>query len=808
MKRRVEQSLRQFIPAALHFSTLFLVLRIYEWMLLNNRMGKEINVTFLTFSALAYDLIFAFLLVSYVLAFHLVITIILPRIAYTLSVIAFTVLLLLTFVTVQYFSITFTPLSTDLLGYSLADMITTVGSSGGWQWYPIIALVVLLTIAIAIFIKFSHDFFEKKSFAFVIGISSLFMIAWLLPHAAVPEKFQRDIEYYISVNKTYYFLERTIDYVQDFTTSEIQENDFPLLHPINYEDGFAKLFNKSEDYPNFVFVIVEGLGRDFTGSDAAYGGFTPFLDSLSEKSLHWNNFLSNAGRTFGALPSILGSLPYAREGFMSYGTDMPDHQTFISLLKPYDYTANFFYGGNPNFDNQDIFLEYQGFDNMLDQTKSPNSFEDEVSSWGYSDREVFSLAAKLLDNKVGPRIDVYLTLSTHEPFNVPDRAYDSIFEQRLKQLQWSEEKYSVARDHKSIFSCLLYTDQAIRDLIRYYESRDDFKNTILVITGDHRLVPLPPHEKIDRFHVPLIIYSPLLSQPESFSSLAIHSDITPSLLNLLSSDYGLRFPEQMPFISGPLSTDTKFSSNLDLALIRNKNETIDYVEGNYFLSGERLYKIHPNMELEPLQDSDIKKRLVKKLKVFKANTLYACNNNQLDKRPPTHRISLQTTKAEQDFIESQALVRLTPDEMFEKARSLSLTKNYFESRAILKSLLNKSPNFHDARILLARTYGWSQKYDSAKLYISQTLQRAPTYADAFAAWADIEYWQEHHAECLEIVEKGLSHHPLNEELMSRKARVLLLLNRKEEARRILDDILRLHPDQEMALELVQKINKQ
>ena len=128
------------------------------------------------------------------------------------------------------------------------------------------------------------------------------------------------------------------------------------------------------------------------------------------------------------------------------------------------------------------------------------------------------------------RATLYLTLSTHEPFNVPDRAYDSIFEQRLKQLHWSEEKYSVARDHKSIFSCLLYTDQAIRDLIRYYESRDDFKNTILVITGDHRLVPLPPHEKIDRYHVPLIIYSPLLSKPESFSSLAIHSDITPAFV--------------------------------------------------------------------------------------------------------------------------------------------------------------------------------------------------------------------------------------------------------------------------------------
>jgi hypothetical protein len=43
-----------------------------------------------------------------------------------------------------------------------------------------------------------------------------------------------------------------------------------------------------------------------------YGGFT-YLDSLIPKSLYWENFVSNAGRTFGALPSILGSLPYEKD---------------------------------------------------------------------------------------------------------------------------------------------------------------------------------------------------------------------------------------------------------------------------------------------------------------------------------------------------------------------------------------------------------------------------------------------------------------------------------------------------------------
>jgi hypothetical protein len=39
-----------------------------------------------------------------------------------------------------------------------------------------------------------------------------------------------------------------------------------------------------------------------------------YLDSLIPKSLYWENFVSN-GRTFGALPSILGSLPYGEKDF-------------------------------------------------------------------------------------------------------------------------------------------------------------------------------------------------------------------------------------------------------------------------------------------------------------------------------------------------------------------------------------------------------------------------------------------------------------------------------------------------------------
>ena len=814
MKSRLEQALKQFIPASLIFAGLFLLLRFYEWMLVQSRMGDEINILSLEFGSLGYDLIFIFAIISVVMMLHVMVSAFLPKTAFVLSNFIFVLFLGLAFSAIQYFSHTLVPLSADLFGYPPEDIITTLVSSGGVGWLTFAPLIILTLLMAAGFLEIRRrNFYKNNSLAVILSGSCIFFGAWFLPHSPAPENFDHDIDYFLAVNKTQYFLSQTVDYFNDRSIKPTENKEYPFLHPVEYKDGLNQFFNTSGSDPNIVFIIVEGLGRDFTGPDARYGGFTPFLDSLSQRSLYWENFLSNAGRTFGALPSILGSLPYGREGFMSLGANMPSHQTLISLLKPFGYQSHFFYGGNPNFDNQDIFLEYQGFDKMIDQTKFPDSFGknnnvDEGYSWGYPDREVFSMAAQELQEVASPHIDVYLTLSTHEPFIVPDKTFDTLFAERLEQLHWSEPRQRVAGDNSSIFSCLLYTDDAIRKLMQYYESREDFKNTIFIITGDHRLIPLPDESKLNRFHVPMIIFSPLLKEPHTFSSLAVHSDITPSILGLLSMQYGYEFPAEMPFLSGPLSTSTEFSSTLDLALIRNKNGTNDYLEGEYLLSDQRLYKILPNLVLKSFSDETIKNRLAGKLKQFKVNAVDACENNRLDKKAQvSQRKVFIATKTEEAFVQSQELSQFTPEQQFDMARTFAFRKEYFESRSVLKSLLNKSPNYHDARILLARTYGWAKEYDSAILYLNQTLERTPAYADAFCAWADVEYWRGNQQESLAIVTRGLAVNDLNEELLSRKARALMLLNKKEDARQILNDILNQTAKHELANELLRQLNE-
>ena len=59
---------------------------------------------------------------------------------------------------------------------------------------------------------------------------------------------------------------------------------------------------------------------------------------------------------------------------------------------------------------------------------------------------------------------------------------------------------------------------------------------------------IPISSQIDRFHVPLVIYSPLLKKGKKFSSVVSHFDITPSLLSFLQHNYDIKQPSVSAWI--------------------------------------------------------------------------------------------------------------------------------------------------------------------------------------------------------------------------------------------------------------------
>jgi phosphoglycerol transferase MdoB-like AlkP superfamily enzyme len=158
----------------------------------------------------------------------------------------------------------------------------------------------------------------------------------------------------------------------------------------------------------------------------------------------------------------------------------------------------------------------------------------------------------------------------------------------------------------------------LRFFFEQYEKLPAYRNTVFIITGDHRLPEIPMSTKIDRFHVPLIIFSPLLKRTAHIESISSQLDITPSLLAFLKVNYHINTPSVATWVGTGLDTDPSFRNIHKYPLKHTKTNLIDYISGMYFIDQDTLFSIGKYMDLEPVQDEGKKNELISEFNQYKS----------------------------------------------------------------------------------------------------------------------------------------------------------------------------------------------
>ncbi|MDB5153327.1 MAG: phosphoglycerol transferase, partial [Mucilaginibacter sp.] len=237
----------------------------------------------------------------------------------------------------SYFTTSLVPLGADLYGYSPKDIKQTISASG-ISLTEIIGFIVMLGITIAALWGLAPRIRLNRYLAFAFLVMSFLFVAIGAQAMIGQAGFKSDFENNLVINKSDHFWVASYkhffpgaddvdiyadSYISDYGNSGKEKSlafnytdpqHYPFLHSDSAADVLSPFFKGNPTPPNIVIVVVEGLGRAFTNEGAYLGNFTPFIDSLSGKSLYWKNFLSEGGRTFAVLPSILGSLPFAKNG--------------------------------------------------------------------------------------------------------------------------------------------------------------------------------------------------------------------------------------------------------------------------------------------------------------------------------------------------------------------------------------------------------------------------------------------------------------------------------------------------------------
>jgi phosphoglycerol transferase MdoB-like AlkP superfamily enzyme len=699
---------------------------------------------------------------------------------------------------VKYFTETFLLLGSDLLGYSISDSIATVKSLEDlsiWYVVPVIAVIALFIGFYRFFGKLLVHQYVLSGLLAVLGLCLTFKFAFTQESS---DSSRNKIEYLLSDISQSKFGNET-----EFTQEYVSQNGYPLLRSGSGNDVLGPFLNIGNKKPNIVFIVTEGLGSDFVGQGAQFGGFTPFLDSLSRQSLSWENFVCNSGRSFGAMPSIFGSLPFGANGFMEI-LDPPTHLTLLSILKANNYEVAYYDGSQSAFDRKINFLENAGVGYIVDMANFGPGYEKipENSagfSWGYPDAELFRKVLSTMDEHKEPRLDVIFTVSGHEPFVFPNsEKYEERVDQMLPALGWSSSMISILESNKSVFSSLLYTDESIKNFINEYKQRDDYDNTIFIITGDHRLIPIPHKDAICRFHVPFMIYSPMVKEPRHFGAISSHLDVTPSLIAFLQNNYNLVPPNEISWLGTGIDTTESFAGNRQIPFMKFKGSINDYIFNEYFVNHDNLYKIGRNLSLTRITDEIVLDSIRRALTRFRELNNYVTSNNRI--YPDSLMDQNIFQKQKMSFSEEElGLIEeitsgLNNEEIFIKARDLAWNNERVQSRMLCDYLLRLNPNHSDARTLKARTLAWDGDYVTSEIEFLDVIRRNPTYDDPYLGIMDLYWWSDQDQKAVAIGEKANRNRIENPELQFKIAKAFQRLNKVETALHMVDSLIALYPD--------------
>lgn len=265
--------------------------------------------------------------------------------------------------------------------------------------------------------------------------------------------------------------------------------------------------------PNVVLVIMESFSRSILDAEADGQPVMPRMKELAARSVWFENLYANSFRTDRGQVAILSGFPaQTRISLMKYPTKAPSLPSLARSLGREGYRTSFTYGGDLNFTNQRSYLYATGYEHLTWQNGL--HLDAPTSKWGYADdvmADLFAAEVEELASDGEPFFATWLTLSAHEPFDVPYR-----------------------RLGDKVLNAHAFADDVVADMIERWRTQPEvWDNLLVVLVADHAF-PWRPEDKFnapERHRIPMIwTGGALRTSPLSVAEYASQSDLAATLL--------------------------------------------------------------------------------------------------------------------------------------------------------------------------------------------------------------------------------------------------------------------------------------
>lgn len=275
--------------------------------------------------------------------------------------------------------------------------------------------------------------------------------------------------------------------------------------------------------PNIILLVWESLSSKVVGVLGGEQDVTTHFNQLSREGILFTNFYANGDRTDQGLISILsGYYPQPTKSIIKIPSKSKSLPMLTKVMKELGYDTSFDYGGDLNFGNMNTYFRNGNITNL----KGGDRFnkKDWNSKWGVFDHIFLdSLANDLKSQSKTPFFKIALTLTSHEPFEIP-----------------TSYKFGKSNEEDLYRSSQAYTDESIGEFIAFAKKQPWWNSTLIIIVSDHGHW-LPKHKGYfnspEKFKIPMLWLGGALNKKDTIvSNIASQVDLSYTLLKTLNKD--------------------------------------------------------------------------------------------------------------------------------------------------------------------------------------------------------------------------------------------------------------------------------
>lgn len=307
----------------------------------------------------------------------------------------------------------------------------------------------------------------------------------------------------------------------NFFEEEARAECFEGLYPTMDGDSITSVLDTNR--PNILLILMEGFGGVFIEPLGGLPDVAPNLNRLSEEGVFFTRCYANSFRTDrGTVSALSGYLGLPTVSIMKVPTKSRTLPAISEELVKAGYQTDFLYGGDINFTNMKSYLLSKGYQKLTADTDFSLA-ERNSNVWGVNDditSEWLLEELKKRSEADEPWFTTYLTLSSHEPFEVP---YDRL-----------EEK---------IPNAFAYTDDCLGKLIEGLKQTSLWENLLIVCIPDHGFCyPQGTTDRGGEFsHIPMLWLGGAIKEPMKVDKIMNQTDMAATLLGQLGLDHSM-FP--------------------------------------------------------------------------------------------------------------------------------------------------------------------------------------------------------------------------------------------------------------------------